>query len=322
MRNDTFNTTLPQMPDFSSRNDTLAVCMFDGMFKKIAVGTSSINLLLTFLAAMTLVKARLIPFSIRVFVFCLFICDGFILICCVLWAVSEVLGQLALRVDRMFIIIEWLLTASLSLDRTLVLDYPRIYLKYVGERGIKTYVCLLFITVILLRILTFNAGQVVTKPGCLVYTSVLCLCILIVVTCNLRIFVVCKRHIRQIRQLQVPSLTQCQRSGAHTIGSSGTVLIIMTAFVMLQTPFVIELLLMSCEKRRETRLFTYPCLLISCYSNTLLYCWRFKECRSVLMGYICRIAGKLIVLQESNGLGVFVQKPRGYSDSFFKTTYM
>ena len=80
--------------------------------KKIAVGTSSINLLLTFLAATTLVKARLIPFSIRVFVFCLFICDSFILICCVMWAVSEVLGQLALRVERMFIILEWLLTGK------------------------------------------------------------------------------------------------------------------------------------------------------------------------------------------------------------------
>ena len=203
-----------------------------------------------------------------------------------------------------------------------MLDYPRIYLKYVGEKGIKTYVCLLFITGILMRILTFNAAQALTKPVCLLFTSVLCLCILIVITCYLRIFVVCKRHIRQIRQLQVPSLTQCQRSGAHTIGSSGTVLIIMTAFVMLQTPFVIELLMISCEKRKETRLFTYPCVLISCFSNTLLYCWRFKECRSVLMGYICKISGKLIVLQESNGLSVFVQKPRGHNDSFFTTTYM
>ena len=207
-------------------------------------------------------------------------------------------------------------------DRIIVLDFPRIYLKYIGERGIKDYVCFLFITGIIIRILTFDVGRAGFKTGCLVCTSDLCLCIFIVVTCYLRIFVVCKRHIRQIRQLQVPSSTQCQRSGAHTIGSSGTVLIIMTAFVMLQTPFVIELLMMSCEKRRETRLFTYPCVLISCFSNTLLHCWRFKECRSVLMGYICKIAGKLIVLQESNGLSVFVQKPRGHNDSFFTTTYM
>ena len=149
-----------------------------------------------------------------------------------------------------------------------------------------------------------------------------CLCIFIVVTCYLRIFVVCKRHIRQIRHLQVPSLTQCQRSRKQTIGSTGTILILMTAFVMLQTPFVFELLIVGCEKRKETRLFTYPCLLISCYSNTLLFCWRFKECRSVLMAYICKIAGILIVLQKSNGLGVFVQKPRGHNDSFFTTSYM
>ena len=86
------------------------------------VGTSSLNLLLTFLAATALVKARLIPFSIRVLMFCLFICDGFILISCATWAVSEVFGQLAYRIDSMFVMLEWLLTASLSLDRTQALE--------------------------------------------------------------------------------------------------------------------------------------------------------------------------------------------------------
>ena len=273
--------------------------------------TSSINLVITFIAASTLLKARLIPFSIRVFVFCLFVCDGFILVSCILWTSSEHFGQLSYQMDRGFIFLEWVLIASLSIDRVMALDNPRIYLKYLGNKFISGYVFTLILLGIFLRLLTIVLPDFDMVSVCVVIITALCILIIITIVCSLRIFIICKRHVRQIRTLQIGGANQKQRSKARAIGSSGTILIIMTTFVGLQTPFVIEMISVKCVTPLYSRLFTYPCVLLSCFMNTLLYCWRFKECRRILLGWMCTVVKRLIILQEStffNIMGIKINR--------------
>ena len=266
--------------------------------------TSSLNLVITLLAASTLLKARLIPYSIRTFVFCLFVCDGFILVSCILWSVSENLRTLSYQMDKGFIFLEWVLIASLSIDRVMALDYPRIYLKYFGKTFILGYVITLFLLKISLRVLTIVLQSISIVSICKIFLTFLSIFILTAVICNVRIFLVCKRHINQIRTLQIGSENQKQQSKARSIGSSSTILIIMTTFVGLQTPFIIEMIAVKCVTGLYSRLYTYPCVLLSCFTNTLLYCWRFKECRKILLGWLCTVARRLIILQESQFLNI------------------
>ena len=319
------NKTIPDLTTITNVSER-------NILKITAVVTSSLNLFVTIIAATTLLKARLIPHSIRTFVFCLFICDGFVLLSCILWAVSEHFRTLSYQLDKGFIFLEWLLTASLSIDRVMALDFPRMYLKYFGEKFIKGYVCSLFLLGVFIRLLTILVKgidrNVLVETACKIFIAFLCIFIIVTVVCSLRIFLVCKRHIRQIRTLQITNeVGQEQRSKARSIGSSGTILIIMTAFVSLQTPFVIEMITVRCVKRPDSRLYTYPCILLSCFSNTLLYCWRFKECRMILLGWLSKVTRRLVILQDSNFLNIVgIKLKQGSSASHANvtnvTTYM
>ena len=211
--------------------------------------------------------------------------------------VSDVVTSFFSEFGRICITISWLSVTLMSMERVLCLYFPNFYARKASNKNIAVFtsvvICVFVFFKLFLRYLVVHMMEsdefdfVEATQNLQINTWILGTCLTISFACYIAIFVVVKRHVRSVSDIQ-PSW----RTATSSYTSTKSITCIFAVFGFLHAPLFIALVIINV--RRDSLLFVQLVLvfmIIMCTVNPMLYAWRFKECRLVMLTMIASRCG-------------------------------
>ena len=202
----------------------------------------------------------------------------------------EIWNAVFSQAGKVCIVVSWLAVTLLSLERVVCLYFPHWYALNANKRNIKVFVAVcvlitvivkLFIRYVILASIREGEYSFVTATQTSSLTVYFLGIFMVINTiCYTASFRVVRKHSQLIERM-LGHFRSSASSGMFV--STRNITCIIIVFQLVHVPLLISLTLpLHGEGSRKTYL-TLVSMLIMCAVNPILYAWRFKECRFVMV---------------------------------------
>ena len=257
------------------------------------------------LMCLTMMRTKRVPFATRFLTCTTLVCDAvYVLIFLIGYIVLQpgvevtaVVVSVATETARLCMGVSYVCIALMAVERAFCLNFGHFYSTHFNNE--LAYKVLMFIVgaflafkltlrYAILPLATNNNFDFVENSGDLkINLSTLAVCLLISIACYVNIYVIIRRHTRQMKTVHVRGNANGVRLVSRSYYSTRAARVIFVFFIVLHLPLLLILSVRHSQtKDNISRFLVLACMIITCGLNPFVYAWRFKECRFIIKSFI------------------------------------
>ena len=245
-----------------------------------------------------MIQTKRVPFAAKLLTCISLICDSiFSFICAVAsvingQGINNISRSIFIEAGRICIVISWIAVTLMSLERVLCLYHPYFYSRKANNRNItiSVAVCIgislcLKLTVRYAVVPFFKFEEydfVKATENVTLNTWILSTCFVVNTICYIAIFLMVRKQIKFAKDIR-PSWEVFSKSRAFV--STKNISCIVCAFQLVHLPLVVTMAIKHITNDSTNTYFVVIFMLIMCAANPVLFAWRFRECRLIMLNF-------------------------------------
>ena len=244
-------------------------------------------------------QTKRVPFAAKLLTCISLICHSVFILACGLASALDLQGlgnysrAISIEAGRICIVISWIAVILMSLERVLCLYHPYFYSRKANNRNItiSVAVCIgislcLKLTVRYAVVPFFKFEEydfVKATENVTLNTWILSTCFVVNTICYIAIFLMVRKQIKFAKDIR-PSWEVFSKSRAFV--STKNISCIVCAFQLIHLPLVVTMITEHITKGSTNTYLVAIFMLIMCAANPVLFAWRFRECRLIILNYV------------------------------------